>query len=399
MRYIKLLLVLWCCCSGLAYGQRFPFKWKKWTAPKASASSRSAVSNRQLNERVLQTYRRAKSVQNLYPLIEAWGGPSKHFAARTSLQQVEEEHLNALTPTLLYPNSSFLSSNQLSQCFLVQHNLELIKWVPKQDQLRQYIETKGPFLQQHQVKVDQPAQQDMMAWLARQVTPETRHLLIGEIHDPGIGRFIPRLLSQLRQSQPQRPIFLFTEFLPEGQIWGRPEPGLRYFPDQVYIWEAANAQQIPVVGLEPEFTYEANPRLMERDPNERGHAALGSSMWASVAGVRLRNQYWFQVLADYRAQYPDALFVVYSGNAHVDYTEPYSLGSKLANQNTLVALLFPEQFQHVSTGETTYLTSKFDAWTNGQFLDRIVQFDLPEVSQLVGFDIRIRIPGLVSKTK
>lgn len=408
MRCVKLILIL-LFLSGVAYGQ-VPFKGKPKPKPaavyNAHAKKKSVRAKKQsparppdpLTARVLTTYRRAKRAQDHYPEIADWGGPSRYFTSNSMHMLTENLKFNRLNPKVLYPHTPLLSSEQLIQCFLVQHNLELIKWMPKQEEIRQYIVRNIPVLQKHQVKVSSDPQQDM-SWLAQQITPETKNLLIGEVHNIEIGQMLPEFLRELRRAQGDRQIFLFTEFLPEGAEWGHLKAGTLYFPDQEVIWDAAYEQRMTVIGLEPHFTYVVQPQLMERNPFEQGRATPGNSFWESLAGVRFRNQRWMRLLEKYRAQYPEALFVIYAGNAHVSYSEPYSLGSRLASENTLVALLFPEEYFHQPTGDRTLLTSKFDAWTNGKFLDRIVQFDLPVLSHVVGFDIRIRMPGITHEIK
>ena len=409
MRYLKFLFILLCFSSVTAYGQLRSFKagpkpgskpgvhfarksqGKKQTPAKQSP----ALSTTQLAERVRTTYRRAKKMQDHYPEVIDWGGPSRQFMTSTSQLRPGTFKFDKLNPKIFYPHLPALSSEQLAQCFLIQHNLELVKWMPQQEELRQYVEKHTTLLRTHQVPVSVPANQEM-TWLARQVTPETKNLLLGEIHNTTLGDALPELLRELRRTQQNRQIFLFTEFLPARQEWGHMDVGALYFPDQEFIWNTAYVQRIVVIGLEPYFTFQDQPQLMERNPFYQGRAMPGNNIWQSLAGVRVRNQRWMQILQEYREKYPDALFIVYAGNAHVSYSEPYSLGSRLAKQNTLVALLYPETNVWHPSGHTTVLTSKFDAWTDGKFVkDNIVQFDLPIFSRVVGFDIRIRVPGTV----
>ena len=405
MRGLKFLFILLCFSGAVAYGQKISFNVSPKPVPrfahkqpvKKPVHSKRPVrlSSEQLAERVKTTYRRAKKMQDRYPEVIDWGGPSKRYMPAYPQLVPEAVKFANLNPQILYPHLPALSSEQLAQCFLIQHNLELVKWMPKQEELRQYVEEHIPLLQKHQVKVSVAPTREM-TWLARQVTPETQYLLLGEIHAPEIGNALPDLLRELRRTQKDRPIFLFTEFLPERQEWGHLDVGTLYFPNQEFIWNTAYVQRIPVIGLEPHFIYQTQLQLMERDPFHQGRTMPGNNIWQSLAGVRMRNQHWMPILQEYRAQYPDALFIVYAGNAHVSYSEPYSIANRLSKQNTLVALLYPEQDVWRVSGKTSVLTSKFDAWTNGKFVkDNIVQFDLPVFSRIVGFDIRIRIPGTV----
>lgn len=342
-----------------------------------------------LDRRVVESYRRASRLQNKYADVQSWPGPSKYFARENSEEALQA--LSLLDPEYLYPQTSFLTPEALPAYFLVKHNLELRKWLPRLEQVRRAVWEHIPQFHAAQQTLTHPASQDM-AWLAGQITPETKYFLIGELHDPAIGNYIPDLLHEVRRRQPKREIFLFTEFLMDGQVWGKNQGEVLFFPAHVPIWNRATRDKITVVGLEPSFTYRADVALAERRVDLAGRTMDGDSMWASIEGVRIRNQYWLALLTQYRKRYPEALFIIYGGNGHVDYESPYALGKHFAGPDTFVALLYPE-YLAAQNNQVTNLTSSFDRWTKGAFLDRVLQFNDKNLSQIAGFDVRIRIPS------
>ena len=335
--------------------------------------------------RVLETYRQAKKAQNKYWEVLDWPGPSKRLSIAKN-QKASELTLKDISPELMYPRAHFLKQDQLVEYFLAKHNLELRKWLPKLEANRQAIfEHREQFRREIQT-VSQPASEDM-AWLAKQITPDMKYLLLGELHEPLIGEQLPYLFKSLRKQHPKREIFLFTEFLFDGKVWAIKGHRQTFFPQQVPIWNSALRERISVIGLEPSFTFLAEPNFMERDAEQGGHTVMGDVLWASIEGVRIRNHYWHAVLEKYRQQYPEALFIIYAGSGHVDYFSPYSLGTHLAGPETYVVMLGVDTYED----GTTWLSSFFDYWTKGEFLDRVVFFKNKRLAQVAGFDARIRI--------
>ena len=198
-----------------------------------------------------------------------------------------------------------------------------------------------------------------------------------------------QLVLSLRFRQPNREILLFTEFLPENKIWGKTidEPLL---PLHKTIWRAATAANIPVIGMEPEFV----EKSIDATVNYR--LAFGGYeeefAWATIEGARLRNKRWLETLRAYRKNHPNALFVIYTGAGHVEYTEPYSLGRELAGENTLVAEIYPRVIRSEYGRGKDFLIDDFDVMTQGAFPQRILWFADPAIAQRAGFNIRVKIP-------
>ena len=164
---------------------------------------------------------------------------------------------------------------------------------------------------------------------------------------------------------------------------------------------------IQTVGLEPEFLKQLEEDLI-----------LGlfqrQNIWCTLEGIRLRNLYWHNILQQERAKHPNALFILYAGNAHLLYNRLNSLGAALAEHETtfMVSLIpgynkenygsraknalfqeswFAQRKEALKAPGVLMPISKFDFATQAQFLDRVVQFS-PGYRELVGFDVQIKIP-------
>ncbi len=370
----------WCCVSSVQ--AQVPVK------PLAKAVTRAAVENtvRKFNGalRVAQTYKQACAVQERCAPV-MWAGPSQEFFAPNEISREWVDKLKELPVQELYPRAWFLEEGQLPDYILAKHNLEISKWFPRIEMQHRTVLALLEQFESNAIYVQQEPVADM-AWLARQVKEETRYLLLGELHDPVVAQQIPALLQALRAQNPHRQIFLFTEFLPEEAEWGNLQKEIVYPGYYRTVFDTALQEKIRVFGLEPNFTYQTEPLLM---PNSG--VPVKSTLWSTIEGVRLRNEKSLQILQKYRQQYPDALFVVYAGSGHVAYSQPNSLGDKLVGENTLVALLCPEYLESPQNHLRNYLTTQFDTWTKGLFLQRVFQLRGKDLSRLAGFDVRIRI--------
>ena len=339
-----------------------------WKAP-AHARQISGA----LERRVIRSYTTAIQTQHQFP------------QAQRFLQATAGVHITGEIPVLpkeLYPQASFLTNQeQLTNYFLAQNNRQISKQLPFYQRYLQEIDEHIEDFFRNKQEITHPQSQDM-AWLAMQISPEISNLLIAEIHGfPEVAFNVANLLLKLKQLQPQRKMFVFTEFLPEGKIWGDPElrPRLRkYIP----AWLIAAARDIPVIGLEPQFVEDNLDLTLSA-------FAQGEIVWASPEALRLRNERWLTLIRSYREKYPDALFVIYAGEAHITYSRPNSLGKKLAGPTTFVAGIYPEE------GERLLYTSSFDQVTNNTFAgERVLKFTDPKLIRLAGFDAQIKVPLL-----
>lgn len=62
------------------------------------------------------------------------------------------------------------------------------------------------------------------------------------------------------------------------------------------------------------------------------------NMWSTPEGMRVRNADWYQAIAEYRKEMPDALFIVYAGAAHLDYSYLSSLSRRFPREETFIGI-------------------------------------------------------------
>ena len=126
------------------------------------------------------------------------------------------------------------------------------------------------------------------------------------------------------------------------------------------------------------------------------------SIWATLEGVRLRNERWINTLSSYRTKYPDALFIVYTGADHALYNRPFSLATHFPQEQTFVTALYPDKgtdfisdgkWWHVpSMTEKSYLGPLEQIHKQADFPQPVLKWSTPQLSQIAGFDVRIKIP-------
>ena len=110
------------------------------------------------------------------------------------------------------------------------------------------------------------------------------------------------------------------------------------------------------------------------------------SLWRTLGGVYLRNIYWRKIIEETREKYPDALFIIHAGAGHVNYTAPYTVARFFKPEETFVL--------EVSSRDG----GLFHAYTKGGFdIEPILGWRDKDLARLVGYDVRILVPGAVTK--
>lgn len=292
-------------------------------------------------------------------------------------------------PQDLYPTIPFLQNDEhLTLYFLFRRNREIIDRLPQLQQQQQELLRHLPLLHRAQTVISHPPQEDV-AWILSQIPEQTDYLLLGERHNfPQISSRIAQLVSGLRK-RTTRPILVFTEFLPENEIWDLSATATR-LPQQAPLWETLQTMGIHVIGLDPKFV---DDNLHTTSTSFVFNQPVTQNIWASFEGLRLRNTRWLSLLNQARKLFPDALFVIYAGTLHVSYGEPYSIADNLPHEQTFVITFYPDKAKNTK-GQWTENTSIFDVRTFEQFSSsRILQFNHKRLSRLAGFDIQIKIPN------
>ena len=238
--------------------------------------------------------------------------------------------------------------------------------------------------------LEQPT--SLLKWTAQQIPATTKELFIGEIHGhPEIPQFVDDLLQLLHKQNPERKIMLFTEFLwdREGKEvpWSEKVIHTVSAHHRVGLWETAELLDIPLIGLETDkWPYDYD--FVRTDP----HFEIPILAGATPEGIRIRNDHWHKILQEYRQKNPDALFVVYTGAAHSLYNYPFSLAKRFPKETTLMLDLTMKEIRH-GGGVVTSLTDhleKLDPTTT--FPQPVLKWSSPDLIELSGFDIRIKLP-------
>ena len=310
----------------------------------------------------------------------------------------------------LYPDMSALITSdwQLANYFVSRNNREVAKAEKEAQRYLQNIRTQLYKLKDDQIRLSHPASQDL-TWLSHIIPHDTDYLLLGEVHTyPVIQENIARLLPKIRQQFGEREIILFTEFLPEGQIISSGSQIPQDFSHPYNrIWQAAVQAQIPTVGLEPAFLDSMNEELIISMFKRQ-------DMWGTMEGVRQRNRHWINTIHHFRQQHPDALFIIYAGNFHLSYIEPFSLGTYLASQRKTFLTSFipgfhannlPDRIREILKSEPWYKNKKnslennltdfmpitrLDFATKASFGERVLYFGSQQ-NDLTGFDVQLKI--------
>lgn len=395
MRNVIILSLLCCLSAPALYAQR-PFRMPiNKPAPKMTLQGKSTLPkmniSRQLDQRMAQTYRQAKQAQMQLQL-------NHNIIMGEPIQQIfKTEELN--NPELYPDLKDFLKNSSQTGKYLVARNNRLfVREVRRMQKVRAQIDKNLPRLREEASATPQP--QNSMAWLAKILPASTTQFFIGEAHGYNeIRQSVAKLVQEIRARQPQRKIIMFTEFLPENFKWTGRKPSITEVPEvlQKYfpIWNQSLQAQTDVIGLEL-------PNAVDDYCEIRYLNHLGNldrqTVWASLEGVRLRNERWQKTLAHYRAQYPDALFIIYTGADHSMYNRPFTLATP--GEHTFVTVLYPERYEAFAPsgrftgtyvaknmrGPLERLVDKLD------FQRLVIKWQSSDLPAIAGFDVRIKVP-------
>ena len=397
-RTMKKQIVLCFCllaCVPATLAQRLPAKWMPWSKEtvqhlQGTRALQNINISRQLDRRLSQSYRQAKQIHSQLPVghTPIMGEP---------IQQIF--HPEELDPATLYPDQTFLKTHKQTGRYLAARNNRLfVQEMKRMKKIWTQIETNLPRLKQEAAATKQPSQQ--VQWLVQQIAPQTTQLFIGEEHGyPEIRQFVAQLVSHLRAQQPTRPIILLTEFLPENFAWTH-HAKTRHIPSVFHqyfaIWDQVLEQQVPVIGLEHPLAVDDNCTVRYLDGNGK---LTKQTVWASLEGVRLRNERWQKTLQQYRANFPDALFIIYAGADHVMYNRPFTLAAN-ATEKPFVAILYPNQRlayepkgRFAGTMVAKPVKGPLERLVDNLDLQNpVVKWTSPDLPAIAGFDVRIKVP-------
>lgn len=299
-----------------------------------------------------------------------------------------------LSASHIYPDKPFLKhpilGPQLVQAyFFAQNNRLVLKHLRE---MKTFLPKFNKAISQFYKEAKALAQpENPLLFTAQSIPDHIQNLFIGEVHGYAeVTQFVRDLLPLLREKHPDSKIFLFTEFLEDPHSGGKNtlERFARYPLKRLYqpIWESAREQNITVVGLEPAYVSSSMVRAITMTGK-----SIEEMLWATAEGIRVRNEHWWQILEKYRAENPDALFVIYSGSGHSLYNYPFSLATRTPKASTFMLEVVPDKL--LIDGERTTKTDNLEMIKPSlSFPQPVLKWTDPHLSRISGFDMRIKVP-------
>lgn len=289
--------------------------------------------------------------------------------------------------TGLYPDLPFLdTAEKTSNFFIARNNRILQREIRRLEKWNKDFQQNWPAIKKELFLNKQPPKGQEMQWVIANMPKDVTTVYVGEEHDfPAIQTQIADLLVQLRSQNPEREIFLFTEFLPSDFVWTAQSkvkklPAFLQKEEYIAIWNQAVKQDIAVVGLETPHLFSTSVSVYQHVYEEQAAVprAEAKDFWETLEGMRLRNTYWQTVLQRYRQEHPDALFVVYSGAGHLLYNQPYALPTLLKEKSFVMCLM----------GTRNWLEYSYPRMSLPQ---RVILWQTPRFAQLAGYDAHILV--------
>ena len=262
--------------------------------------------------------------------------------------------------------------------------------------------------QLEQAAANTPQVADPLHTVIENLPSAVNTLFVGELHGyPEIKQAVYRILKQLREQQPNRKIILFTEFLPKDFAWKGKIPSSfnEWHGDHSIVgfwnknlrklWDRASELGIPSIGLEPmRSCLNSSASFFQRDRKNVEKKKIDFD--TSLTGMQYRNDNFVDLLQRYRKKYPDALFVVYTGAAHVEYHYFSSVSAQFELEKSFVLALLPSveriakkfHTREIFTIHTGHPIRDF-TWA-GNFPQKFQLFN-KELAPIAGVDALIRL--------
>lgn len=306
----------------------------------------------------------------------------------------------------LYKESSFLTSQQLSNFFTVEENRLYTKGIKYlQTEVWPQIEELLPQLEQQAALLPQP--EDPLEFIVQEIPPTIKNFVSAEIHAAQTTYAKIRLLALLRKAYPDKLFIMFTEFLPQNFVWDgqilfTADAFSRFagFTDNslIPLWNYANQLGIPVVGLEPIASFSSGgSSFFTRADTDTVNSPGSRSISYSLLGMQYRNEQFVQTLQKVREEYPEAVFFIDIGGNHAFYnTFPPSVSDWLNPTETFVLYLrpSPEQIQQaegLSSPQLEELFSPLPHIKGGNFPQTFLYFTDPKLIQAAGFNASFQV--------
>lgn len=376
-----------CLASQTLFAQGKPVRKGPGALTKIAKAARPKVPNRtfsfpNLEKLLIQRELRTRQALEKLPLTQPLLLPDEMPALAVNGWPWKRDPLG---PYVELPFFKRLSPGAQRNYFLAANNRAIATlWKQRTALFKALKARENDFLTQ---KVSEPTTNPFIQ-MAEQIGPEIKQVMLGEIHDyvwlqPGIGTF----LEALRAKYPNRKMVLATEFLPRGKKNMLParEWMSKANPEYEDLFKTATRLGIRIKGLESSYVFYHTPPQMEIPgvtPEEE------VNMWSTPEGMRVRNVDWAKAIAEYRQEEPDALFIVYAGADHLDYSKLSSLARRFPREETFIGMVFPYVLDEGQIMTCDLVDEALPALNTVKYLS----WPSKELRNLAGFDVRIKLP-------
>ena len=336
--------------------------------------------------RTLHLYRASQgTIRNLADL-EAFAKSDAPARLRLQALLLGAQELTPSQAKLFFTSYPFLTTNTQ---FAAENNEWILRLIPTFKKQMEFIQThRDEILSSLKI-----TEMDRPHMVTAAIPASARLVMLGEVHNRETHRLqTARLLEEYRALHPGRKMVLLSEFLPSRhpQFW---KPGQAIpkdffeknpeFSNEVYA--LGKRLDMDIYGLEDiEFVYQKMPQVS-------GLGLVEAN--TSFRGMVVRNKYWENlvryVMDATKKKYPDAVFFVYAGNAHVNKNVAESLSANLKDQTPFVVEM-QDGYQHGFLGFLLGKDPSVAAELPGPYL-----FSWKEgknFSKVMGFDAQVVFP-------
>lgn len=253
--------------------------------------------------------------------------------------------------------------------------------------------------------------EDPVHFVVQAIPKQVNTIGIGEAHGfENMHKFMVRFLPELRKERPNREIFLLTEFASRekkysaGSLDGKDAK-------RNEIWQAADENNIQIVGLEPkEILQDYNELSVQRGENAYVIVSVqGKPMELAFAGsanaIQWRNEIFLQTIQEHQAQHPDAIFIIYTGSTHINTRAPFAVTLPLDPKKTFVINLLPtrmqvkQRFPQYSGQDTRNVWDPLGDELEGKesFNYPLLYWKDPELARIAGANMYLRVGSISFK--
>ena len=206
-----------------------------------------------------------------------------------------------------------------------------------------------------------------------------KYIFLGEVHrEEKIQQFFLNLILKYQKQHPNKQVIVLTEFQYDKGLSFTPFNAEERFENYQGFFDKLAWNVIAFAGLEEKIITADERQFISFN----GSSVPQQATWE---GVRLRNAHWAQCIRAWAKKYPQAVFFIYAGNAHIDYQMPFSVARQFPQGETFVLSVY--QQWHAPR----YL---FHAASNGRFIKpgALLRWKSPRWGRLAGFDAAYILP-------